>query len=671
MIGASKGARALAGRGWSFRCPWLALQQSPADCRLHALQASAQASSRAAGDCGLCATSSGRRWQHSAADRPPGGSLPTTTPPVPPIADVMLEPEASGDGSTSSSSKAPSAVVKKPVQLVPKVKSTSPTAVREFDLKQSFQKFPFRREVQLGIMKMGVSVPTRVQDLTIPKLLENLSVFMLAQTGTGKTLAYVLPIVHKLLDNNAEGFYPMSKKPRAIIVQPTRELAMQTIKVVRNFPVQSLVCAPGCSFIKETQALQAGVDIVVTTPFRILIHLGKENMFLHQVRHLVFDEADTLCDTFYENDSKKLLWGLQKDASVQPQVIIVGATRTGAVSTFLKKHMSETSVLPIVSDDAHMTPPQVEQVFQPTKGKRRLAVLWDVLHEVPAIGKKTLIFTNRVRECQTVHKALLDHGYNAVAMHGNVHFKKRQEVWSDFNGTAADVMVTTNLASRGLDFKNVHHVVMFDFPLNLADYLHRVGRTARGGRAGRVTTITPRRHWPFVTKIQEAAREGRPIDVRSSTKKVRKLLALESYQRVMTGKTMRPWQLRRIRKKLGLPPSAHLGSPELKKAMKHIIRQASAVKHLRFLQSRGVLRKGHGLPARLNMRVENTEAQSVSTLVRARDGLLQVIPRRRKQEIEGASRAGPGEGQAFFSPFSRDQQSEPRGQKSRRSKPVM
>ncbi|CAE8681741.1 unnamed protein product, partial [Polarella glacialis] len=111
---------------------------------------------------------------------------------------------------------------------------------REFDLKQSFQKFPFHREVQLGIMKMGVGVPTRVQDLTIPPIMEGISIFMLAQTGTGKTLAYVLPIIHKLLETNTEGFFPVSKKPRFIILQPTRELAMQTIKVIRNFPVRSV-----------------------------------------------------------------------------------------------------------------------------------------------------------------------------------------------------------------------------------------------------------------------------------------------------------------------------------------------------------------------------------------------------------------------------------------------
>merc|ERR1719213_173238 len=118
-------------------------------------------------------------------------------------------------------------------------------------------------------------------------------------------------------------------------------------------------------------------------------------------------------------------------------------------------------------------------------------------------------------------------------MHGNMNPKKRKQVWKAFAGSEADVMVTTNLASRGLDFNNVHHVIMYDFPLNLADYLHRVGRTARGGKAGRVTTITPRRFWPFVTKIQEAAKAGKPIEVRHATKHMKKIVAIEQYQKVV------------------------------------------------------------------------------------------------------------------------------------------
>jgi len=508
-----------------------------------------------------------------------------------------------------------------------------PPATREFDLRQSFHKFPFRREVQLGIMKMGVAVPTRVQDLTIPKIVDGLNVFMLAQTGTGKTLAYVLPIVHKLLETNTQGFFPLSRKPRAIIVQPTRELAMQTIKVVRNFPVQSVVCAPGGSFIKESQLLHAGVDIVVGTPWRLILHLGKENMHLSQVGHIVFDEADTICDTFYEKDAHKIIAGLMEDtsASAKPQIIIVGATRTSAVTAFINKHLTNTSVLPVVTTDAHMTPPQVEQVFVPTRGKRLTAVLWDILAEVPAVGRKTLVFTNRVPTCKAVHRSMLEHGLSAVALHGNMHPNRRKEVWREFSGSGADVMVCTNLASRGLDFQHVHHVVLYDFPANLADYLHRVGRTARGGRAGRVTTITPRRYWPFVTKIQEAAKAGKPIEVRHATKNIQKILRLEQYQKIAQSEKASKLQKRLMRKRLGLPPARNVGTKETKLAMKKLDRRIKAIKQMRFLQKRGILKRGMGIPKMPDKRVEATETQTVSTLVRAKDGLLQMVPRRRRE----------------------------------------
>ncbi|CAE7856325.1 unnamed protein product [Symbiodinium microadriaticum] len=511
-------------------------------------------------------------------------------------------------------------------------------ASRDFDLRQSFRKFPLHRDVQLGLMKMGVSVPTRVQDLTMPMLMEGVSTFILAQTGTGKTLAYVLPLVHKLLSTNAEGFFPKSRKPRAIIVQPTRELALQTIKVVRNFPVRSVVCAPSCFFVKETQALFAGVDVVVTTPFRLILHLGKADMVLNEVRHVVFDEADTLCDTFYEKDTSKVLKGLEEDCPTKPQVIIVGATRTGAVSAFLRKHMNNTQVMPVVTTDAHVPPPHLEQVFVPTRGKRLLSVLWDVLGEVPTVGKKTLIFTNRAPTCKAVHKSLLEHGMNAVCLHGNVHPDKRKQAWDSFaGGGKADVMVCTNLASRGLDFSNVHHVVMYDFPLNMADYLHRVGRTARGGRAGRVTTITPRRYWPFVSKIQEATKQGKPIEVRNMSKKVKKILAIENYQKVLQSRDVKKSVKQKLKQRLGLPPARNIGSKETKAAMKRLDRRMKAIKHVRYLWKRGILKRGHKIPQMPDKQVEASETQTVSTLVRARDGLLQVVPNRRRQN-RGADR---------------------------------
>eukprot|EP00933_Yihiella_yeosuensis_P043756 TRINITY_DN38688_c0_g1_i2.p1 TRINITY_DN38688_c0_g1~~TRINITY_DN38688_c0_g1_i2.p1 ORF type:complete len:476 (-),score=89.90 TRINITY_DN38688_c0_g1_i2:107-1534(-) len=458
------------------------------------------------------------------------------------------------------------------------------------------------------------------------------------------------------------------KKPRAIIIQPTRELALQTIKIVRNFPVRSVVCAPGCSFIKETQALHSGVDIVVATPFRLILHLGKANMVLKQVRHLVLDEADTLCDTFYEEDSRKILEGLAQDCPVKPQVIIVGATRTGAVTAFLRKHMNDTQIMPVVTTDAHATPPQLEQVFVPTRGKRLLAVLWDVLGEVPTVGKKTLIFTNRQPTCKAVYKSLLEHGVSAVGLYGGLHPNKRKQVWENFTGTGADVMVCTNLASRGLDFSGVHHVVMYDFPLNMADYLHRVGRTARGGRAGRVTTITPRRYWPFVSKIQDATKAGKPIEVRMASKNVKKILAVENYQKVAQARAKKSVK-QRLKRRLGLPPARNIGSKETKLAMKRLERRMKAIKQMRYLWRRGILQRGHGIPKMPDKQVEASETQTVSTLVRAKDGLLQVMPRRRK----GAGRSDrPEDAPVEDLPGAHGGgQHEPPGASRRRRKPIM
>eukprot|EP00931_Biecheleriopsis_adriatica_P060143 TRINITY_DN36104_c0_g1_i2.p1 TRINITY_DN36104_c0_g1~~TRINITY_DN36104_c0_g1_i2.p1 ORF type:complete len:682 (+),score=133.16 TRINITY_DN36104_c0_g1_i2:81-2048(+) len=616
------------GFGWRFRCPWpLASCVTAAPARFFGPTWLAPGGAVSRDQCLRLASSAATEQRSSEAEASSASGLAEAS-----GRSTALQATPASPSTGSSNETAAAASTTQVMSFTGGLPMN-----REFDLRQSFHKFPFHREVQLGVMKMGVSVPTRVQDLTIPMLMGGTSVFMLAQTGTGKTLAYVLPVVHKLLESNTEGFFPLSKKPRAIILQPTRELAMQTIKVVRNFPVRSVVCAPGGSFIKETQALHAGVDVVVATPFRLMLHLGKANMVLNQIRHVVLDEADTLCDTFYEQDSRKLLDGLAEDCPVKPQIVIVGATRTGAVSNFLRKHMNDTQVMPVVTTDAHVTPPQLEQVFVPTRGKRLQAVLWDVLGEVPTVGKKTLIFTNRLPTCKAVHKSLLEHGVNSVGLYGGLHPSKRKQVWEQFSGTGADVMVCTNLASRGLDFSNVHHVIMYDFPLNMADYLHRIGRTARGGRAGRVTTITPRRYWPFVTKIQEATRTGKAIEVRHASKNVKKILAIENYQKVAQSRASRSVK-QRLKKRLGLPPARNLGSKETKLAMKKLERRMKAIKHMRYLWRRGILKRGQGIPKMPDKQVEASETQTVSSLVRARDGLLQVIPKRRRG---GRATGGP------------------------------
>lgn len=195
-------------------------------------------------------------------------------------------------------------------------------------------------------------------------------------------------------------------------------------------------------------------------------------------------------------------------------------------------------------------------------------------------------------------------------------------------------MVTTNLASRGLDFSNVHHVVMYDFPLNLADYLHRIGRTARGGRAGRVTTITPRRYWPFVTKIQEASKHGKAVEVHQPTKTIKKMLKLEAYSKVVGSDRFNKSQKRYLRKRLGVAQRSNLGTREAKLALKRLKRRAAAVKRVRFLWKRGILKKGHGLPPIPDAVVSATETQTTSTLVRARDGLLQIMPKRRRPTVD-------------------------------------
>eukprot|EP00820_Chromera_velia_P011383 Cvel_22536.t1-p1 / transcript=Cvel_22536.t1 / gene=Cvel_22536 / organism=Chromera_velia_CCMP2878 / gene_product=DEAD-box ATP-dependent RNA helicase 39, putative / transcript_product=DEAD-box ATP-dependent RNA helicase 39, putative / location=Cvel_scaffold2225:456-3229(-) / protein_length=450 / sequence_SO=supercontig / SO=protein_coding / is_pseudo=false len=373
----------------------------------------------------------------------------------------------------------------------------------------TFHKYGFCRELHLAISNLGLATPTQVQDLAIPKVLAGRNAVILGQTGTGKTLAYLLPIVEMLMRADTEQLYPLQGgRPRCLVLVPTRELANQIFAQLVSLPITSLLCAAGHSYVKEVRALRSGVDVLVATPARFLLHVIKGNVRTNRLRFLVLDEADMLCGDLFEEETLRIMgmvkgiglstavgdpkvpegeeegereaassplaglrmrlekdtrWGLGAESAVlrgdtreetatrrAAQLIMVSATRTGALKSFLHTRLTQ-DLSEVVSPDAHLTVPSLHQVFLPLQGKNRMHRLFEALEAKESTGGRTMIFCNAVDTVRAVDFALSDRGHKVSQLHAKMPFKTRSKKFWDFKNGKTDILVCTNVASRGLE----------------------------------------------------------------------------------------------------------------------------------------------------------------------------------------------------------------------------
>lgn len=509
--------------------------------------------------------------------------------------------------------------------------------------KSSFEHFELLPELQASIVNSGILVPTSAQLYGIPRLLSGENVLLISQTGKGKTLAYLIPVVNKLLKENKDKLYPMPNAPRAIIVVPTRELAVQTLTVVRKMfgtSVSSVGLAPGLvSFVKEKRVLSStGADLVVATPSRLQLHLkNPSGLKLNHLKSLVFDEADTICDSVYEKDARELIARVLRKKSDPCQIAIVGATKTGGVNAFVAS-VPGLHVTPVVTTDAHLIVPHLDQVFVPVGRRKRTSCLIEALGEQTVPGAKTLVFTNSVKTCNFVSRYLKEQGIAKTAsFHGELPYKLRSSNYKLFANpkSGCDIMVCTNLASRGIDVDSINHVVMYNFPHTLADYIHRAGRTARAGRLGKVTALYTKQNVALARQIQEAMREGKPIQYKKhvQTKScLRRSVQLEKYKAALDElkKKRKGKSIRGLRAVMGLPPHLGIGSVERRKVAKEWEAAESDKKRLEFMKKRKRIGKRDPPPKLPDKGVEASETGSVSRVARNRQtGDLQMVTARR------------------------------------------
>jgi superfamily II DNA/RNA helicase len=423
--------------------------------------------------------------------------------------------------------------------------------------------------------ELKLPAPTPVQSLVIPELLkeEKESLAFLAATGSGKTLAYLLPLVQQLRHQEVfENYERLPRRPRLLIMAPTRELALQISSVLKSLShsikVSSQVLVGGQDRGSQRKAIASRpVDVVVATPGRLLQHWRDETIFLGSLETIVLDEMDTMLEQGFQRELRDILYPLlyagapSKDAITAPptkdkapRVVLTSATMTQSIQKLLGDNPKTSKLavnskrlhgsggggaggdgaeaypkllLPkmqiITAPGLHKAVPRLEQVFVDTGNTDKVSLLLDVVSSQRTQG--TLIFCNTAASVQAVQYALAEARVESLSYHGELNSQMRSENLKKFRaGASSDndsdpkFLVCTDLAARGLDIPQVDHVVMFDFPLNAVDYLHRSGRTARGSGQGKVTALVAKRDKVLATAIQQAVMRGDPLDGLSSRK---------------------------------------------------------------------------------------------------------------------------------------------------------
>ncbi|GBQ32970.1 DEAD/DEAH box helicase [Gluconacetobacter azotocaptans] len=330
----------------------------------------------------------------------------------------------------------------------------------------------------------GYVVPSPIQALAIPPILDGRDVEALARTGTGKTAAFVLPVMHRLLSQEHS---PDTRggRARALILSPTRELANQTAGTartcVRHCGLTVTVAIGGVPKDRQARALAAGTDILVATPGRLLDHLTDGTLNLDGTTCLVLDEADQMLDLGFLEDVRAIAARLP----VRHQTLMFSATMSPAISALARQLLHKP--VRIAPPDAPATLPRIRQqaIFVPTA--RKAATLIALLRRAP--DDRTIIFTRTRQGADTLARALGKAGVTATALHGDHGQAKREQTLNAFRQGTLRALVATDVMARGIDVDDVALVVNFDIPEQPETYIHRIGRTARAGRRGTALSL--------------------------------------------------------------------------------------------------------------------------------------------------------------------------------------
>jgi len=348
--------------------------------------------------------------------------------------------------------------------------------VEHFKPEHKFSDFVVLPELKAAITARGYIDPTPIQDRSIPHVLKGADVVGIANTGTGKTAAFLIPLINKVL---------LNRKEQVIILVPTRELAIQIEQelqaIVKGLKIYSVCCVGGAPIGRQISQLKYQYNFIIGTPGRIKDLVDRKMIKLPEFKTMVLDEADRMLDMGFVNEMRAIADAMPKER----HTLFFSATMSPEIEKLIKDFLKEPVRISVKTGD---TSKNVDQdVVKVEPGTNKIDILADLLKQ-PEFSK-VLIFGRTKHGVEKLSKVLADRGFKAESIHGNKNHSKRQFALTSFKTSKSQVLVATDVAARGLDIADVSHVINFDIPATYEDYVHRIGRTGRGNKKGKALTF--------------------------------------------------------------------------------------------------------------------------------------------------------------------------------------
>ena len=347
----------------------------------------------------------------------------------------------------------------------------------------SFESLGLRAELSRAVSEKGYTTPTSIQQQSIPHILQGRDIMGGAQTGTGKTASFTLPILQRLMEHGEPSNKP--SKVRALILTPTRELAAQVAESVvdygKHLPLSSFVIFGGVNINPQKQKLRKGVDILDATPGRLLDHVSQHTVDLSAVEILVLDEADRMLDMGFIRDIRKLLAILPK----KKQTLLFSATFSKEIKALSSTLLHDPALIEVAKQNTASE--LISQIVHPVDKKRKRELLSLLIGSNN--WQQVLVFTRTKHGANKLTEQLNTDGISAAAIHGNKSQGARTKALANFKSNSIRVLVATDIAARGLDIDHLPHVVNFELPNVPEDYVHRIGRTGRAGSPGEAMSL--------------------------------------------------------------------------------------------------------------------------------------------------------------------------------------
>ena len=363
----------------------------------------------------------------------------------------------------------------------------------------SFSSLKLHPSLLSGVKELGFATPTPIQAEAIPPAVDGRDVLACAMTGSGKTAAFLLPILHRLLARPRGA-------TRALVLTPTRELAAQIVDELNDLAVHTPLTAHavigGMGMGPQEHAFRTGVDVIVATPGRLLDHLSKPYAKLTNIEHLVLDEADRMLDMGFLPDIRKVL----KMLPVKRQTLFFSATMPGPIITLTKELLHNPATINLARKAAPAT--GITQAVYPVAQELKSLLLFTLLDR--GLIREALVFTRTKHRANRLWEFLDKRGISVARIHGNRSQPQRMDALAGFKDGRYRVLVATDIAARGIDVEELGHVVNFDVPMASEDYIHRVGRTARAEMTGDAFTFVSREEEGDIRNIERAVGKALP-----------------------------------------------------------------------------------------------------------------------------------------------------------------